>query len=168
MEEENKVIHTFEPVYDKNSKILILGTMPSPKSRQNGFYYSHPQNRFWKVMAEILNADIPISIEEKRELMLENKIALWDVLHSCDIKGADDNSIKNPVPNDIASLLNKTDIEAVFTTGNKATSLYKKYCAEKAGRESIYLPSTSPANCRNYNFEKLVEEYRAILKYIKG
>lgn len=164
---EDLINHIFEPVYNKNSKILILGTMPSPKSRENGFYYSHPQNKFWSIVSDILEQPKPIDIEDKKTFLYKNNIALWDVLKSCSIKGADDNSIKNPVVNDFTEILKCANIKAIFTTGKKATSLYKKYCFESTNIESIYLPSTSPANCRNYNYNKLVEEYKIILKYLE-
>lgn len=156
--------HTIEPVYDGNSKILILGTMPSPKSREYGFYYSHPQNRFWHVVSDLYGEPLPVTNEEKTEFLLKTHIALWDVLKSCRIEGADDSSIKDPVPNDIAGLLSQTKIHTVFTTGTKAAAFYKRFCQKTAGT-AIALPSTSPANCRHYNFERLKEAYRVILQY---
>ena len=165
--EVKKVYHTIKPVFNSESKVLILGTIPSPKSREAMFYYSHPQNKFWKVMANILKDKVPENNEEKRDLMLKNKIALWDVLASCKIKGAADESIEEPVPNDINLILKGADIKAVFTTGTKAFSLYKKHCLKDTGVEAIKLPSTSPANCRFYNLEKLIEAYRMILEYIR-
>ena len=161
------VEHTLEPVYNNQSKILILGTMPSPKSREFGFYYSHPQNRFWRVTSQLLEQNSPNTNEEKISFLLKNRIALWDVLKSCEIEGADDSSIKNPVANDIASLLQKTNIKTIFTTGTKATALYKKLCLPVTGIGSIYLPSTSPANCRHYSYEKLIESYQVILDYLR-
>ena len=116
------------PIYDQHSKVLILGTMPSPKSREVGFYYGHPQNRFWKVMADIFNEESLTSIEAKIDFLHRHKLALWDVLQSCEIEGADDASIKNPIPNDFTTLLKESSIQAVFTTGKKATDLYMKYC----------------------------------------
>jgi hypoxanthine-DNA glycosylase len=160
------VEHTLKPIYNKQSEILILGTMPSPKSREYGFYYSHPQNRFWRVISQLLKQSTPNTNEEKTSFLLTSYIALWDVLKSCEIKGADDSSIKNPIANDIASLLHETNIKAIFTTGTKATALYKKLCLPVTGIESIYLPSTSPANCRHYSYESLLEHYRIILKYL--
>ena len=142
------ITHTVNPIYDENSKILILGTMLSPKSREVGFYYSHPQNRFWKTIADVLSKEVPITIEEKIKLLRTNGIALWDVLASCLISGADDSSIKDAVPNDFTPLFETASIKAVFTTGKKATDLFKKHCEKKYGFEPIYLPSTSPANCR--------------------
>jgi hypoxanthine-DNA glycosylase len=156
--------HTIPPVYDENSKILILGTMPSPKSREYGFYYSHPQNRFWRVVSDLYGEQVPVTNEEKTALLLKHHIALWDVLKSCRIEGADDSSIKDPIPNDIEGLLSKTDIHAVFTTGTKAAAFYKRFCQETAGI-AIALPSTSPANCRHYDYQRLKESYRIILQY---
>jgi TDG/mug DNA glycosylase family protein len=160
------ITHTLQPIYSSKSKVLILGTMPSPKSREVGFYYSHPQNRFWRVIATILNEPIPTTNEEKIKLLLKNDIALWDVLQACQIKGADDNSIQDAVANDMDTILNVADIKAIFTTGKKATQLYEKLCYPKTGTHSIYLSSTSPANCRNCTIETLLEEYKIILNYL--
>ena len=146
------VEHTLSPIYDKNSKVLILGTMPSPKSREVGFYYGHPQNRFWKVLADIFNEESLTTIEEKITFLHRHQLALWDVLQSCEIQGADDASIKNPIPND-------------FTTGKKATDLYMKHCYPKTNIPAIGLPSSSPAN-RRISYEKLKEEYSKILEYL--
>jgi hypoxanthine-DNA glycosylase len=156
--------HTFAPVYDKNSKILILGTIPSPKSRENGFYYSHPQNKFWKILAEIFFEKIPFTITEKKSLLLRRHIALWDVLQSCYIENADDSSIKEPIVNDISQILYKSNINVIFTTGKKSYSLYKKYCEPQIRKKAIYLPSTSPANCI-YSYTQIKNAYLEILKY---
>lgn len=142
------VIHEIEPVYDKNSRVLLLGTMPSPKSRETGFFYGHPQNRFWKVLALLFDEPTPETIEEKRDLCLRHHIALWDVVSSCDIEGASDASIKNAKPNDLAQILNAAPIQAVFTTGTKAGQLYKKLCEPATSIPCTVLPSTSPANSR--------------------
>lgn len=149
------MIHTFEPVYDQQSKILILGTFPSVKSRESGFYYQHPQNRFWKVISALVGWPTPGTIEEEKTLLLENHIAVWDVIYSCDINGSSDSSIKNVVPNDIRSLFDKTDIETIYANGGKAYELYKRYCFIQTNMEIIKLPSTSPANA-SYSLEKLV------------
>ena len=159
------IVHPHAPVYDENSKALILGTMASPGSRKAGFYYSHPQNLFWRVMATVFDEKIPRDKEEKTSLILRNRLALWDVLHSCEIEGASDSSIKNPVVNDFSVLFTTTGIKAVFTTGTVATGLYKKHCAKKF-MPSIHLPSTSPANRKYYNFEKLVDAYGAVKEAI--
>lgn len=161
-----KVNHELDPVYDGNSKILILGTMPSPKSRERGFYYSHPQNRLWKVLADILREPVPETTSAKERFLREHHIAMWDVLKSCSIKGADDSTISDPEPNDIQKILSAAKIRTIYTTGKKATDLYRKLCYPSTGQPSIYLPSTSPANCRNYTFESLVEAYRIILNDI--
>lgn len=161
-----KVVHKIEPIFTPSSKILILGTMPSPKSRENKIYYGHPKNRFWTVLSSILKENLPNTNLEKIELLKKYNIALWDVLHSCDIEGASDNSIKNPVPNDIKSIVDKSEIKHIFTTGKKALELYNKLCLENVGIEAISLPSTSPANFR-YSAEKLIDEYSIILKYLK-
>lgn len=160
------VYHKLDPIYDRNSRILILGTMPSPKSREFGFYYSHPQNKLWKVISEVFQEPSPESNEEKVRFLKDHNIAMWDVLRSCSINGADDSTIMDPEPNDINLILAAAEISTIFTTGKKATDLYRRLCYPDTGRPSIYLPSTSPANCRNYNLESLVEAYRVILKYL--
>lgn len=165
--EIKKVNHELEPIYNKDSKILILGSIPSPKSREYGFYYAHPQNKFWKVLSEIFNIEIKNDNDFKKEFLLKNKIALWDVIASCDIKGASDTSIKNVKVNDINKLIRNSKIDTIFTTGKRANDLYMKYCYCNTKIESIYLPSTSPANCANFSFEDLVSKYKIILKYLK-
>ncbi len=161
------IFHNIQPVYNENSKVLILGTIPSPKSREANFFYGHPQNNFWKVTAQILNCQVPLTIEDKKEMLLKNNIALWDVLHSCEISGASDSSIKNPVVNDFSEILSKSKIKAVFTTGATATKLYNKYCFDKTKIATVYLPSTSPANKRYYNFDTLIEKYKILLNFLK-
>ena len=160
------VTHDFQPIYNEDSKILMLGTMPSPKSREIGFYYGHPRNRFWKVVSDVCGEMLPETKEEKIAFALRNKIAVWDVLAGCEIKGAEDASIKNPVANDMSMILKEADIKAVFATGQKAAKLYKKYCQKQTGIEIICLPSTSPANC-SVTYEKLFEAYKVILDYIR-
>ena len=159
------IVHPLSPVWDKNSRVLVLGTMPSPKSREAGFYYSHPQNRFWPILAELYGEPLPRTNPEKEALVLRHGIALWDVLRSCRIAGADDASIREPVPNDISGLLSRTQISAVFTTGTKASSLYRRFCRARTGLDAISLPSTSPANCRSWNRETLLEAWRVLLNY---
>lgn len=163
---KERIEHTIAPVFNKDCKILILGTMPSPKSREVGFYYSHPQNRFWAIMANLFEASLPKTKEEKIEFLLSHQIALWDVLQSCDIQGADDGSIQNPTPNHLETVLEKAPIQQIYTTGQKAFSLYKKLCLPTTNRQAIALPSTSPANCRYYNFEALRDAYKVILPYL--
>lgn len=161
------VQHELEPIYDGDSKVLILGTIPSPKSREKGFYYSHPQNRLWKVLSELLGEIPPVSPEEKKSFLQRHHIAMWDVLRVCRIKGADDSSISSAEPNDINLILSAANIKAVYTTGKKATDLYQKLCLPQTGMPSVYLPSTSPANCRNCTIETLKDDYRVILDYVK-
>lgn len=164
--ESGLVEHELSAFYDENSKVLILGTIPSPKSREQGFYYGHPQNRFWKVLSDVLDEKFPETVEERAAFLTRNHIALWDVIASCEIKGASDTSIKNPVPNDMNMILDKADIKAIFTTGTKATTLYKKICYPLCGVESIGLPSTSPANCR-CSYENLRAAYEQIAEYLR-
>lgn len=161
-----QVIHPLAPVFDERSRVLILGTMPSPKSRETGFYYGHPQNRFWRVMAELLDEPFPASREERLALALRRHFALWDVLASCVIRGADDGSIWEPEANDLSAVLSAAPIEAIFTTGTKAAALYRKLCLPKTGMEAIALPSTSAANCRFYSYEQLVKAYAAVKEYL--
>lgn len=161
-----QVIHPLAPVFDAHSRVLILGTMPSPKSRKTGFYYGHPQNRFWRVMAELLDEPFPASREERLALALRRHFALWDVLASCVIRGADDGSIREPEANDLSAVLSAAPIEAIFTTGTKAAALYRKLCLPKTGMEAIALPSTSAANCRFYSYEQLVKAYAAVKEYL--
>lgn len=164
--EIERVTHTFAPVYDKYSRVLMLGTMPSPKSREVGFYYGHPRNRFWQVMSDICGEECPKSIEEKITFAHRNHIAVWDVLAGCEIRGAEDNSIRNPVPNDMRKIFDHADIRGVFATGTKAWQLYQRYCYPATGIKIHRLPSTSPANCR-MSYEELKQAYAEILPYIK-
>lgn len=157
--------HPFQPVYDGNSRILILGTMPSRASRKNQFYYGHPQNRFWKVLAALLKVEPPQTNEEKRALLISNRIALWDVLNSCLIESSEDSSIREPVCNDFEKILKTGLISKVFTNGEKADSLYLSLAYPKTGVMSICLPSTSRANGR-YGFDKLIFEWSIILEYL--
>ena len=160
--EYEHITHAFEPVYDRNSKILILGTLPSVKSRENNFYYGHKQNRFWKVLAHILNEPVPESTDEKKQMLLKHNIAIWDVIQSCDIRGSSDSSIKNVEPTDIRRILDNSDVKYIFANGNKAGQLYKKYQLPITGIEATVLPSTSPANAA-WTFEKLCEAWKKIL-----
>lgn len=151
--------HEFEPIFDKKSKILILGTLPSVKSREENFYYGHPRNRFWKVISSLVNEEEPKNIQEKREILLKNNIAIWDVISSCDIIGSSDSSIKNVVPSDLSVILNSCDIKAIFANGKTAEKLYNKYIKTKTNMQIIALPSTSPANA-TYSIEKLTKCWR--------
>ena len=157
----NIVYHTFDVFYNSDSEILILGSMPSITSREKGFYYMHPQNRFWIVLGLVFNEEIGSTIEEKKKFLIKHKIALWDVLESCEINGSSDASIKNVIPNDIKSIIDKSNIKYIYTVGKKAYELYNKYCMNETGIEAVCLYSTSPANCR-ISLEKLVENYQVI------
>lgn len=156
------VEHRIKPVFDKNSKILILGSFPSKKSREQNFFYGHPQNRFWKVVASVFGSDVPESINNKREFLLSKKIAIWDVIASCDIIGSSDSSIKNVTPNDLNSILSVADIKEIFVNGKTAEKYYNKYIRDKICRKAIYLPSTSPANA-SWSLEQLVDAWSIIL-----
>jgi len=160
-----QVIHPLQPIFNADSKVLILGTMPSPVSRQQSFYYAHPQNRFWRVMFEILERPYSTEREDRIKLCLDSGIALWDVLQSCSIEGASDSSIKNAVPNDLSVILRTADIKAVFTTGQTAGRLYQKLCFPQTGITAHILPSPSGANCA-VKTETLISRYSEILRYL--
>ena len=154
------VTHAFEPVYDSHSTMLILGTMPSPQSIKHGFYYSHPQNRFWPLMAALYEDALPSTPDEKRTFALRHGIDLWYVLSSCEIKGAADSTIRNPIPNDFTPILQTAPIERIFATGKTAFTLFQKLVAPRLKRDAIYLPSTSPANQALFPWEKLLATWR--------
>lgn len=153
-----RVRHEFEPVFNENSRILILGSFPSVKSRENQFYYGHPQNRFWKLMALLLHTPVPETIEEKKSLLLTHGIAIWDVVSECDIHGSSDLSIRNVIPADINQILRAADIERIIANGATAYKLYEKYCLEHTGRKAVKCPSTSPANAA-FTLERLAESW---------
>ena len=159
---ETHQVHEFEPEYEKDSKILILGSFPSVKSREVKFYYGHPKNRFWKLLAALYEDHKPQTIEEKKSFLKAHKIALWDVIESCDITGSSDSSIRNVVPNDIAGVLAQTNIKKIYANGKTAEKLYKKYIEPVTRQEIIGLPSTSPANAA-CSFERLMEVWKQIL-----
>ena len=152
-------IHPFEPIYDENSKILILGSFPSVRSRADGFYYGHPQNRFWKVLSFLLNEEMPKTNEEKRTLLLRSGIALWDVIASCEIENSSDSTIRQAKPNDLSEIFKTADIRRVYTNGKTADRLYRKYHE----REAVCLPSTSPANAA-WTLERLQRAWQVILE----
>lgn len=155
------VLHTIEPVFDKNSTVLILGSFPSVKSREASFFYGHPQNRFWRVISAVFSDEVPETVEEKKAFLLKHKIALWDVISSCEIEGSSDSSIRNVVPNDISFILEKTDIKRIFVNGKTAQRYYNKYILPEIGVTAHCLPSTSPANAA-FGLERLVEEWKII------
>ena len=155
------VIHPIPPVYDKNSKVLVLGSFPSVKSREEGFFYGHPANRFWKVLSAVMGKNEPISTEEKRALLLESGIAVWDVIASCEIVGSSDSSIKNACPNDIGIILKNTKVNRIFVNGKTAKKYYDKYLLPLTKIDAVCLPSTSPANAV-YTLDRLIEEWAII------
>lgn len=159
---KNQISHPLTPIFNAESRILILGTMPSPASRKNGFYYGHPQNRFWHVLSAVFEKPMPLTNDEKREFVRAHKIALWDVLASCSITGAADSSIQNPIPNDFSYILAQTKIERIYTTGKKAYTLYTQLCEATTMIPAIVLPSTSPANRAHGPLEKLISDYAVL------
>ncbi len=148
-------------MYDKDSRILILGSFPSVKSREQHFFYGHKQNRFWRVVAQVFDCAVPESIEQKREMLLTHHVAVWDVIASCEITGSSDASIRDVIPNDLSVILSQADIQAIYTNGGKAQELYRKYIFPANGREAVSLPSTSPANA-GYSLQRLVEAWKVI------
>lgn len=148
-------------MYDKDSRILILGSFPSVKSREQQFFYGHKQNRFWRVVAQVFDCAVPERIEQKREMLLTHHVAVWDVIASCEITGSSDASIRDVIPNDLSVILSQADIQAIYTNGGKAQELYRKYIFPVNGREAVSLPSTSPANA-GYSLQRLVEAWKVI------
>ncbi|MDD3361892.1 MAG: DNA-deoxyinosine glycosylase [Hespellia sp.] len=157
--------HEFPPVYDEASRILILGSFPSVKSREQHFYYGHPQNRFWKVLARILECEIPATVEDKKEMLLLHHIALWDVIESCDITGSSDSSIRNVVVNDFNRIFKTAEIRCVYANGATAKKLYEKYAKKMTEKPITGLPSTSPANAA-YSVERLMESWIQIKHFL--
>lgn len=161
MQEYQTLTHHFEPVFDEYSRVLILGTFPSVKSREQNFYYGHPQNRFWKVLADLTEHEVPGTIEEKKKFLLQEHIAVWDVIARCDIAGSSDSSIRNVVPADLSIILDHAPIQQIYANGGKAFELYQKYSYAVTGREIIKLPSTSPANA-SWHLDRLIEAWKVI------
>ena len=155
------IVHPIEPVFDKNSKILILGSFPSVRSREEGFFYGHEQNRFWKVVSAVFEEDVPKTIPQKKAFLLRNHIALWDVIHSCDITGSSDSSIKNVVANDLSIILEHSGIRKIFVNGKTAEKYYIKYSEKDTHIKAICLPSTSPANAA-FSVDRLTEAWKMI------
>ncbi|MCI6019539.1 MAG: DNA-deoxyinosine glycosylase [Clostridiales bacterium] len=156
------VIHEIAPVYNEESRVLVLGSFPSVKSRESRFFYGHPQNRFWKVLSALANEPLPLSIEDKRAFLLRNHIAVWDVIASCDIEGSSDSSIKNVKVNDICKILEEADIRQIYCNGAKSFNLYKKYCEPITGKSAVKLPSTSPANAAS-GMDKLIAAWKCVM-----
>lgn len=156
--------HPIPPLYNKDSEILILGSFPSVKSREAMFFYGHPQNRFWKVVSAVCKNVEPKTIEEKRQFLLNNRIALWDVIGSCDIEGSADSSIKNVKANDLSPILNNANIRQIYVNGKTAERYYNLYIRPTLGRDAICLPSTSPANA-TWSVEKLIDAWKIIREH---
>ena len=160
--EKNSQVHNIPPLYDAQSRVLILGSFPSVKSREAAFFYAHPQNRFWPTLAALFGEEVPKTVEEKRALALRHGVALWDTIGSCEIAGSSDASITNVVPNDLRVILDAADIRAVFCNGGTSYDSYNRCCRALTGREAVKLPSTSPANAR-WTQEKLLKAWRKAL-----
>lgn len=156
------IIHPIPPLFNENSETLILGSFPSVKSREAAFFYGHPQNRFWSVIAAVLGEEKPLTVEEKKKLVLENKLALWDVIASCEIEGSADSTIKDVTANDLSVIINNSKVKRIFVNGKTAEKYYIKYTFPKTGIKAVCLPSTSPANAA-WSIERLVEAWKIIL-----
>lgn len=161
----SRIIHPIEPIYDSKSRILVLGSFPSVKSREEGFFYGHPQNRFWKVMAAVFDDSLPVNIPEKRDFLIRNRVAVWDVIASCEITGSSDASIKNVKVNDLSRILDNADIKGIFLNGKTAEKMFKLYTKpvlKDPVREAMVLPSTSPANAA-WSLDRLTKEWRRVI-----
>ena len=156
------IVHPIPPLYNEESEILILGSFPSVKSREQSFFYGHPQNRFWKVLAAVFENPTPISIQEKKEFLLKNKVALWDVIASCEIEGSADNTIKNARANDLSVILEHCRIQKIFINGSTAKKYYDRYLLGQTKMEAELLPSTSPANAA-WSLERLIAHWKSAL-----
>lgn len=161
--EYRHIVHPIPPVYDACSRILILGSLPSVKSREGNFFYHHPQNRFWKVIAAVTESSVPQTIEEKKQLLLAHGFALWDVIRECDIVGSSDASIRNVIPNDIGGILAASGVRMILTNGEKAYQMYEKYCYPQTGIHAVRCPSTSPANA-SFSLERLCGEWKMAIQ----
>lgn len=161
MSTPQSIVHPIPPLFDENSRTLILGSFPSVKSREQSFFYGHPQNRFWKLIAMLFDEEIPQSIDEKKQLILKHNLALWDVIYSCTITGSSDSSIKDVVPNDLSVILQNSRVDRIFANGALSYKMYMKYIFPQTGIEAVKLPSTSPANAA-FSLERLAESWKII------
>ncbi len=157
-----KIVHPIPPLYTSDSEILILGSFPSVKSREESFFYGHPQNRFWRVLSAVFNCPIPNTVEEKTEFIKSNRLALWDVIGSCEIIGSSDVSIKNVVPNNLKEIIDNSNVSRIFVNGKTAEKYYIKYIEKEIGIKAVALPSSSPANA-SYSLERLCEEWGRLI-----
>lgn len=155
------IVHPIPPLFDENSKTLILGSFPSVKSREAAFFYGHPQNRFWAVVAAVFGEEKPVTVEEKKKLVLENNLALWDVIASCEIVGSSDSSISDVTANDLSIIISNSKVDKIFVNGKTAEKYYNKYTYPKTGIRAVCLPSTSPANAA-WSLERLIEAWKII------
>ena len=162
--------HPFKPIFNKNSKILILGSFPSVISRKFGFYYTNPQNRFWRVLAGILNIAVPESIDEKIKFLLSHHIAIYDAAISCEIEGSSDAKMSKIVPANLKPIFEEAKIRQVYANGGKAYEICKKYLEDEiikaTKNEVIKLPLTSPANAK-FSLEKLAKEWSMIIRELE-
>ena len=164
MPQPTTIQHPIPPTYDAHSKILILGSFPSVKSREQMYFYGHPQNRFWKVVSAVFDEKTPVTVDEKREFLLRNHIAAWDVIAQCEIVGSSDSPIKNVIPNDLTEILNSADIQQIFVNGKAAEKYFNRYTKSIIGREALCLPSTSPANAA-WSLDKLIDAWKVIISF---
>ena len=155
--------HPFEPVWNQHSEILILGSFPSIRSREIGFYYGHPQNRFWPLLAALHGTAVPLSTEERKTFALDHHIALWDAVSACDITGSSDSSIHNAIPNDIASLVKNSRIQRIYCNGQTAGRIFQQYCQADCPLQAVTLPSTSAANAA-WNMERLAQHWKVLIE----
>ena len=162
MKAAEQLVHPFPPTWNEQSEILILGSFPSVKSREMAYFYGHPQNRFWRVVAALYEDDTPQTVEERHAFLLRHHIALWDVIASCTIVGSSDSSIRDAVPNDIRPILDRAPIRGIYTNGQTSFRLYRKYLLPELGREAVCLPSTSPANAA-WSFDRLLSAWQIII-----
>ena len=162
---KTRIDHPLPPLYDEHSEVLILGSFPSPKTRESGFFYGHPQNRMWPVLARLFDEPVPGTVNEKRDFLLRHHIAMWDVLASCEIVGASDASISGEVPTDLLPIFEAAPIKAVFCAGGVSAKMYRKYHEERCGMPCFAMPSTSPANAA-WSLDRLTESWAKVLEFI--
>lgn len=161
MTQPQKIIHPIPPLYDENCTKLVLGSFPSVKSREAQFFYGHPQNRYWRLLAKLFDEEIPTTIEEKTRLALSHNIAMWDTIHSCTIIGSSDSSIKDVVPNDLSVILSNSKVDRIFANGATSYNLYQRYIYPITKIKAVKLPSTSPANAA-FSIDRLAEQWKII------
>ena len=159
----DRIIHPFGPLFNESSRVLILGSFPSVKSREQQFFYGHPQNRFWKVLAALYQQDVPVTVDQKKALILENHLALWDSVASCVITGSSDASIREVRANDLSVILDNSAVRKIFCNGKTSWQMYEKWIRPATGQEAFCLPSTSPANAQ-WTLDRLIDAWSVILR----